>query len=111
MDPYQKKQIRQLKKIQNNALRFIFNIRGLTSYSQLRKDAGIESLQERRMSARFSFLLDALEKIFSLLLNTTLKSSIIQDRIQIHIVLLIPYIRANAHCNYFWPGTTRELRQ
>ena len=82
-----KKQIRQLEKIQNKALRFIFKIKGQTSFSQLRKDAGIESLQERRMSARFSFLLDALEKIFSHLLNTTLQSSIIQDRMQIRTLL------------------------
>ena len=45
-DPYQKKQIiRQLEKLQNKRL---------TSFSQLCKDAGIESLQEHRMSARFS---------------------------------------------------------
>ena len=53
-DPHQKKQIRQLEKIQNKALRFIFNIKGQTRFSHLRKDAAIESLQERRMNARFS---------------------------------------------------------
>ena len=54
-DSYQRKHIKTLEKIQNkNALHFIFHIKGLTSCSQLCKDAGIESLQERRMSARFS---------------------------------------------------------
>ena len=53
---------RQLEKIQNKALRFIFNIKGQTSFSQLRKDTGIESLQERRMSARFSHFTRCLAK-------------------------------------------------
>ena len=51
------KTIRQLEKMQNKALRFIFNIKGQTSFSQLRKDTGIESLQERRISARFSLFI------------------------------------------------------
>ena len=74
---------RQLEK--NTKQNFAFY--GLTSFSQLRKDAGIESLQERRMSASFLFLLDALQKIFNHFSNTTLKSSIIQDKIQICILL------------------------
>ena len=32
----------------------MFNIKGLTRFIQLRKDAGVEFLQERRMSLRFS---------------------------------------------------------
>ena len=39
-------------KIQNKVLHFIINIKGLTSFSQLGKDAGIASLQGRRMHAR-----------------------------------------------------------
>ena len=59
-DPYQKKQTNQLEKIPNNALRFVFNIKGLTSFSQLRKDA-ILNLHKNVESLRdFLFLLDAL---------------------------------------------------
>ena len=55
-----KKQTKQLEKIPNNALRFVFNIKGLTSFSQLRKDA-ILNLHKNVESLRdFLFLLDAL---------------------------------------------------
>ena len=39
-DPYLKKQVKQLEKVQNQALRFIFNIKGQVSFTQLRTDTG-----------------------------------------------------------------------
>ena len=92
------KTIRQLEKIQNKALRFIFNIKGQTSFSQLRKDAGIESLQERRMSARFS--------LFTRCLAENIQPSFEYDHEKQHnrrqnTNTYTPYIRINAHYNSF----------
>ena len=53
-DPYRNKANQAAEKTTNKALPFTFNITGLTSFSQLRKDVGIESLRERRIDARFS---------------------------------------------------------
>ena len=53
--PLQKKnKVRQLEKIQNKALLIFFNIKGQISFSELRREVGIESLQERRLNARLS---------------------------------------------------------
>ena len=92
------KTIRQLEKMQNKALRFIFNIKGQTSFSQLRKDAGIESLQERRMSARFS--------LFTRCLAENIQPSFEYDHEKQHnrrqnTNTYTPYIRINAHYNSF----------
>ena len=89
-------------------MRFIFNIKGQTSFSQLRKDAGIESLQERRMSARFS--------LFTRCLAENIQQSFEYDHEQRHKTrqntnTYTSYIRTNAHYNSFWPRTIRELRQ
>jgi len=47
-DPHIKKQIKQIEKIQNKAMRFIFNIKTQVSFTQLRESTGIKSLCERR---------------------------------------------------------------
>ena len=52
---YKKKnKVKQLEKLQNKALRFIFNIKSQISFSEVRREVGIESLQERQMNARLS---------------------------------------------------------
>ena len=54
-DPFTKKnKVKQLEKLQNTALRFIFNIKSQISFSEVRREVGIESLQERQMNARLS---------------------------------------------------------
>lgn len=47
-DSYQNKHVKQLEKLQNKALRFIFNIKGQISFTKLREDTSVESIQERR---------------------------------------------------------------
>ena len=101
-----KKQISPLKKIQNKALDFIFNIKGLTSFNQLRKDAGIESIQECKMDARFS--------LFTRRLAGNIQPPFEYDlerRPDARQNADTPYTRTNAHYNYFWSCTIRELRQ
>ena len=97
-----KKQIRQLEKIQNKALRFIFNIKGQTSFSQLRKDAGIESLQEPRMSARFSLFTRCLAENIQPSFEYDLQK---QHNTRQNTNTYTPYIRTNAFYNSFWPHT------
>ena len=83
---------------------FIFNIKGLTSFNQLRKDAGIESLQESRMSARFS--------LFTRCLAENIQPSFEHDLEKQHNRRqYTPDISANAHYNSFWPRTIWELGQ
>jgi len=106
-DPYEKNKIKQLEKIQNQALRFIFNIRGHVSFSELREKTDIPSLKERRKSARFSLfhkcIAEGIEPSFNYDLekkyNTRQKSN-----------RYTPYIRTNIFYNSFWPRTLRELR-
>ena len=93
-DLHRKKQIRQLKNIKNKSLHFIFNIKGQTSFSQLRKDAGIESLQEPRMSASFS--------LFTRCLAENIQPSVEYDLEKQHNTrqntnTYTPYKRTNAH--------------
>ena len=53
-DPYQKTYVKKLEKIQNKALRRIYNISGLTSFSELRDKVGFPSLKKRREQARLN---------------------------------------------------------
>ena len=50
--PLQKNEVKQSEKIQNKALRSIFNIKSQISFSELRREVGVESLQDRRLNAR-----------------------------------------------------------
>ena len=53
-DPHQKDKIHQLEKVQNRALKFIFNIKEQISFTKLRENTNIKSLRERRKDARMS---------------------------------------------------------
>jgi len=107
-DPYLKKDIKKLEKIQNKALRFVFKIKHQISFSKLRKDTGILSLAKRRKRKRIKLYCQVIE------------SGVIQDRYQsaperFHQTrqregLFLPSIRTNAYYHSFWPRTTRNLR-
>ena len=53
-DPSEKKYAKKLEKIQNQALRFIFRIKGRVSFTELRANIKFDSLQKRRQTARFN---------------------------------------------------------
>ena len=44
--------VEKLEKVQNQALRFIFNKKGRVSFTELREEKSIESLQERKTRLR-----------------------------------------------------------
>ena len=90
-------------------MRFIFNnIKSQTSFTQLPNDASIESLQERRMSARFSLFARCLAENIQPSFEYDLEK---QHNTRQNANTYTPYIRTNAHYNSFWPRTIRELRQ
>ena len=51
-DPYTKKNIDKIEKVQNRALKFIFHIKGKISVTKLPKDTNIPSLADRRKQQR-----------------------------------------------------------
>ena len=53
-DPYLKKEIKQLETIQNRAVRFIFRIRGQTSFTKIKANANIPLLKDRRKNLRIN---------------------------------------------------------
>lgn len=106
-DPFMKKDIGRIEKIQNRALRFIFKLKGPVSFKKLREDADISSLAERRKLLR--------KKIFVKLHQTGVTSSGISDPQQHYNTrqesgLFIPSIKTNIYYNSFWPRTTRDIR-
>ena len=58
-DPVSKTEAKKLKKIQNKYLRFIFNIRRAASFSKLREDTGIPSVQELGKESRYRLFLQS----------------------------------------------------
>ena len=106
-DPYQKNQVKQLEKVQNQALRFLFGIRGQVSFSELRKETDIKSLNERRKDARFSLFLRCLEHGIEPVFPYNLeKGHNTRQRSDTYT----PHIRTNLFYYSFWPRTMRELR-
>ena len=57
-DPYKVKHITQLEMVQNRAIRFICNLRGVCSASEARDSVALESLENRRKINRKSILLN-----------------------------------------------------
>ena len=49
---YLRKDVKQLEKVQNRALRFIFKLKDRVSFSQIRQDTSITSLKDGRKKLR-----------------------------------------------------------
>ena len=68
-EPYQKVQINHIEKVQNKALRFIYNIKGRVSFTKLRQDVEIHSLRQRKKMGRLKLftkcLAEGIEPPFS----------------------------------------------
>ena len=60
-DPYLRKDVKQLEKVQNRALRFIFKLKGRVSFSQIRQDTSIISLKDRRKKLRHNLFVNLIE--------------------------------------------------
>jgi len=106
-DPYTKTQIKQLEKVQNQAMRFIFRIKGRTSFKKLREDTGFPSLQERRKISRV--------KLYLRCLSEGIEPSFEYDLEKGHNTrqqenTYTPFIRTNVFYHSFWPRTLREMR-
>ena len=56
-DPYLVKDIKQIEKVQNKALRFIFRLRGQVSFTEIRQNTNILSLKERRKKHEDKYVL------------------------------------------------------
>lgn len=105
-DPYYKHHIKQLEKIQNKALRFIFNIKGQISFTKLREDTNIESLKERRKQGRFKLFVRCLAEGIEPSFEYNLKKYNTRQKDNTYT----PHIRSNIFYHSFWPRTLRELR-
>ena len=93
--------------MQNQALRFLFGIRGQVSFSELRKETDIKSLNERRKDARFSLFVKCLEQGIEPVFPYNLeKGHNTRQRSDTYT----PHIRTNLFYYSFWPRTMRELR-
>ena len=106
-DPYTKKYSKKLEKVQNQALRFIFKVKGRTSFTKLRKDTNIASLQDRRKAARIKLFLSCLENglepLYEYKRTGTIKTRQNADT-------AVPVTNTNIFYFSFWLRTARELR-
>lgn len=107
-DPHQKNQIKQIEKVQNKALRFIFKIKGQISFTNLRDKTGLHSLKQRREESRL--------KLFVKCLGEGIEPSFQYDLDKKHNTrqrtnTYMPHIRTNAFYHSFWPRTLRDVRR
>ena len=108
-DPYLSKDIKQLEKIQNRALRFIFRLPpGIISFSELRLQTGIQSLADRRKDLRLNFY-------FKQIASGVITDTHAQAPLRVHNTrqndgLYIPSIKTKAFYHSFWPRTIRDIR-
>lgn len=106
-DPYLKRDIKRMEKVQNSALRFIYRIRGQISFTELRNSICLDSLGKRRQNLRQKFYMKAIEKGFIVPDYKNIEK--LHDTRQ-RSDLYVPSIRTSIYFNSFWPRTTRELR-
>lgn len=111
-DPYFKKDIGSLQRVQNEALRFIFNIKGQISFTQLRSDTDILSLEERRTQLRHILFFKSYAHAIDLEFYVPTKPNVEGSRSFIQTrqgAFYQPFIQTRQFYNSFWPRTFREL--
>ena len=106
-DPYEKKYSKKLEKVQNQALRFIYQIKGRTSFSTLRAKTNFPSLKSRRQNSRYQLLTKCLSENMEPSFEYNLKK---KYNTRQRKGTYTPFIRTNVFYNSFWPRTLRELR-
>ena len=107
-DPYFDKDIKQLEKLQNKAVKFIFNLRGQVNYTAIKESSNIQLLKDRRKELRVNLFCKATA-------SGVIKDTYKQEPEQIYNTrqeggLYVPSIKTKAYFNSFWPRTTREIR-
>jgi hypothetical protein len=107
-DPYLKKDIKRLEQVQNKALRFIFRIKGRVSFTQIRKDANVDSLEKRRRDFRLKLFVKSIGS--GVISNTHDNAPQRSQNTRQRDGLYVPAIKTNAFFHSFWPRTTRDAR-
>lgn len=108
-DPYLEKDIKQLEKLQNKAIRFVFRLRGQISFTEIKRKANITSLKDRRKNLRINLFCKSIS-------SGVIKDTHNQPPERLHNTrqqegLYVPVIKTKAFFNSFWPRTTRDIRE
>ena len=104
-DPFLKKDIKILQKVQNEALRFIFSIKGPISFSQLRHDTIIFSLEERRKEIGRQLFFKSYAHSVDLNFIVPLKPVARTRQGEFYK----PFIKSKHHVYSFWPCAFRDF--
>ena len=118
-DPFLKKHKDMLELTQNQALRFIYNIKGRISFTELRAEKDFGTLAERRLQLRKNFFC----KIVGGDVDIPIGVTIIKDCGEHpdidappasgtrHGMFYIPFIQSDQLFYSFWPRTARDIRE
>ena len=106
-DPHLKRDIKRLEKFQNKCLKFIYRVKSRVSFSKLRADTNIPSLQERRRTQRLKLYVKVMG---SGVLKNPFTAPDSQHCTRQDSSHYIPAIKSTAYFNSFWPRTTRDIR-
>ena len=106
-DPYLKKNIKKLEKIQNKSLKFIYRIKSHTSYSKLRQNTNLSSLKNRRKECRAKLFCRALE---TGVIKNPMEAPSKKHNTRQREMFYLPSITSATYFNSFWPRTMRDLR-
>ena len=108
-----------LELTQNQALRFIYNIKGQISFTELKAEKDFESLAESKLQLRKDFVC----KIVGGDVDIPIRATIIKDYGEHpdieappasgtrHGRFCIPFIQSNQLFYFFWHKTARNIRE
>ena len=117
-DPFLQKNIYSIEMVQNQAVRFILNLKGRDSVSEAAEKLALSSLEARRKNQRFSLLMrilavgdkhTALSTSYDHLMNQ--KRVSMQTRAQAKGLPPTLYARNSLYYNSFLPRTIRDLKE
>jgi hypothetical protein len=114
-DPYYAKDIYKLELVQNKALRFILNLKGIQSMSDARDRLRINTLESRRKSCRLKLLTHLItnDNICPNISNTFTRLTSHPSVLTRHMNNNVPrsvLTNCNLYFNSFLPRTIRDLR-
>ena len=105
-----KKGIKILQEVQNKAHRFIFNVKGPISFSQLCHTTNILSLEERSKEIRRQMFFKSYAHFVDLNFIVPLEAEKMDNFIQIEQgAFHRPFIKSKQHFYYFWPLAFRDF--
>ena len=118
-DPFLKKDIHKIEMLQNKAIRFILNLRGICSISEAKADLKIDSLESRRYASRTRSLANIMShpEYHGALFDDLSSMFSLTDAEHVHVTRSISNslprsvtTNTNLFYNSFLPRTARELR-